>query len=158
MFNLFGFFPWHVVWQDGMWKMLTFLTFFADILNKLFFFYFIYFDSYNLLKVHDFKIRKFQNSDSYMTDSDSYLFSELRIFWSFPLERFIKKLDLINFRNPIEISFGNSTSGHFVNINVLRRKISPNMLFYRFYRVVSLASWLESKFSSSTVFAQKLER
>ena len=57
-----------------------------------------------------------------MTDSDSYLFLELKNFWSFPLERFIKNwiwyTSEIPSKYPLEIELP-VTSGHFVNIKYI---------------------------------------
>ena len=80
LYNLFGYFPWHDVWQDEMWKMLIFLTFLPTFSNKLV--SCVWKDSkFDCLGI---KFENFQNSDIFHNDSDFYLFSKLKFFWSSP--------------------------------------------------------------------------
>ena len=89
------------------------------------------------------KIQKFENSK---ISKFRLLHDQFRFLFIFRAQKFLKvplgKVYKKTGSDKLPKSDGNSTSGHFVNINVLRRKISPNMLFYRFYQVVTLASWL----------------
>ena len=114
LYNLFGYFPWHDVWQDEMWKMLIFLTFLPTFSNKLVNVFEKIQNSIAL--VSNLKIFKIQ---TFFITIPIFIYFLSSNFFEVLLRKIYKeKLVRINFRNPSEISFGNNTSGHFLIINV----------------------------------------